>query len=109
MIGNTTREWSRAQIEINLAFDADVAKAVGALEKAMAKAALDPAISADLIGPPEILGWNQLNAWAVCVRVQAKVKPGAQVPVSRVLRRYALEGLQQAGVPLERMLDPNRL
>jgi moderate conductance mechanosensitive channel len=102
VVGNTTYGWSRALVELNLAFEADVAKAVAALEAAMAKAAADPAIKADLIDAPEILGWNQLSDWAICVRVQAKVKTGRQGPVARVLRRYALDGLHQAGVPLER-------
>ena len=104
VVGNTMHGWSRSMVEINLAFDADVAKAVAALSEAMVKAAADPAISADLLEPPEVFGWNQLSDWAIAVRVQAKVKVGRAGPVSRSLRRYALEGLHQAGVPLERLL-----
>jgi small conductance mechanosensitive channel len=102
VVGNTMHGWSRAMLEFNLAFGTDVAKAVTALEEAMAKASADPVIKAVLIDPPEILGWNQLSDWAICVRVQAKVKVGQQGPVARVLRRYALDALRDAGVPLER-------
>jgi moderate conductance mechanosensitive channel len=99
-VANLTRDWSRALVEINLAFDADVDRAVAALEGAMARAASDPEISADLVEPPEIFGWNQFSAWAVTVRLRAKVEPGTQWRVGRVLRRYALEALHNAGVAI---------
>ena len=100
MVANRTRDWSRALVEINLAFDADVDKVVIALTAAMARATQDAEIKDDLVEPPEILGWNQFNAWAVTVRLRAKVEPGTQWQVARVLRRYALEALYEAGVPI---------
>ena len=100
MVANRTRDWSRALVEINLAFDADVDKVVIALTAAMARATQDAEIKDDLVEPPEILGWNQFSAWAVTVRLRAKVEPGTQWQVARVLRRYALEALYEAGVPI---------
>ncbi|MBC8163487.1 MAG: mechanosensitive ion channel family protein [Roseiflexaceae bacterium] len=97
-VANKTRDWSRALVEINLAFDADVDKAVAALADAMTRAIEDVEITDALAEPPEILGWNQFSAWAVTVRLRAKVAPGSQWRVARVLRRYALEALHDAGV-----------
>jgi moderate conductance mechanosensitive channel len=97
-VGNNTRDWSRATVELNLAYDGDITKAVAALNVAMAMAAEDPAIKPVLLEPPEILGWNQTNDVGVRVRLQAKVKPGQQWAVARQLRRLALSALQEAGV-----------
>ena len=100
-VGNDTRDWSRSLIEINLAFDSDVTKAVEALESAMARATADPEAGAMILEPPEIFGWNQFSDWAVTVRLRAKVKPGTQWQVSRVLRRCAMESLRAAGMTIE--------
>jgi small conductance mechanosensitive channel len=101
LVGNQTREWARVFIDVNLAYSADVHKAVKVLEKAMAQAANDPEIKEDLLEPLEILGWDQFSDWAVCVRLLAKVTPGAQWLVSRVLRRHAMDALSDAGVAIE--------
>jgi small conductance mechanosensitive channel len=99
-VGNNTRDWSRASVELNLAYDGDIKQAVTILNAAMAEAAADPAIAPFLLEPPEILGWNQTNDLGVRVRMQAKVKPGQQWSVARELRRRALEALHEAGIPI---------
>lgn len=99
-VGNNTRDWSRATVELNLAYDGDIPKAVTALDEAMKKAAEDPAVKGALLEAPEILGWNQTNDLGVRVRMQAKVKPGQQWAVARHLRRCALDALHEAGIPI---------
>ncbi|MCS6846636.1 MAG: mechanosensitive ion channel family protein [Anaerolineae bacterium] len=99
-LSNETRGWSRAMVELNLDFDADVEKAVAVLKDAMARAANDPDIAQDLLEQPEIFGWNSFTDWSVIVRLWAKVEPGAQWKVARVLRRYALQALKDAGIPI---------
>ena len=99
-VGNNTRDWSRATAELNLAYDADIPKAVAVLNEAMKGAAEDPTIKPALLEAPEILGWTQTNDLGVRVRMQAKVKPGQQWAVSRQMRRLALDALQGAGVSI---------
>lgn len=99
-VGNNTRDWSRATVELNLAYDGDIPKAVTALNEAMVRAAEDPAIKPFLLEAPEILGWNQTNDLGVRVRLQAKVKPGQQWAIARHLRRLALDALHEAGIPI---------
>jgi small conductance mechanosensitive channel len=100
VVGNNTRDWSRATVELNLAYDGDIQRAVTALNEAMAKAAEDPAIKPALLEAPEILGWNQTNDLGVRVRMQAKVRPGQQWVVARHLRREALEALHDANISI---------
>lgn len=99
-IRNETRGWSRALLEINLDFDTDVERAVAVLKGAMARAANDPEIAPDLLEQPEIFGWNLFTDWSVVVRVWVKVKPGTQPKVARVLRRYVLQALHDADIPI---------
>lgn len=99
-LANHSRDWSRAIIDLNVSLDADVGQAMTALEAAVARAQDDPALKDKLIGDPEILGWNSFNDWAVQVRLMAKTRPNEQWAVSRALRQYALDALQESGVRL---------
>lgn len=62
-VNNRTRDYSRALVEIPLAFDADIDKAIDALQGAMARTMEDAHLKEELLEPPEIFGWNQFNEW----------------------------------------------
>lgn len=105
VVGNATRDWSRAVVEINLPFDADISQAISVCSKAMAEVANDPEVADALLESPEVLGWNQANDWSLRLRMQAKVKPGQHWRVARVMRRIALQALRDAGMAVARPLD----
>ena len=44
--------------------------------------------------------WNDFSGWAHQVRLLVKTVPGKQFVVTRLLRRYAIEELQAAGLQL---------
>jgi small conductance mechanosensitive channel len=100
IVGNETRDWSRALVELNLGYDADVPKAIAALDESLIRLSADPAMKPYLLAEPEIFGWNEFSDWAVVVRLRAKVTAGKQGEVARVMRQYAFEALQAAGVPI---------
>ena len=101
VLANETRDWARAMVELNFGFDSDVDKAVAVLVEALARLAADPRVKPHLLAAPEIFGWNAFNEWSVIVRLSAKVTAGKQADVARPMRQYALEALQEAGVPVE--------
>jgi moderate conductance mechanosensitive channel len=101
-VANETRDWARALVELNFGFDADVNKAVAVLDEALLKMAADPRFKPYLLDAPEIFGWNQFSDWSVIVRMRAKVTAGKQGDVSRAIRQYALEMLDQAGMSVVR-------
>jgi small-conductance mechanosensitive channel len=101
VVANESREWARALIELNFGYEADVNKAIAVLKGVLDRVAVDPLVSPHLLEKPEIFGWNQFNEWSVVVRLRAKVTAGKQGDVARVMRQYALEALQEAGVPVE--------
>lgn len=99
-VGNDTRDYAFAVVEINLALNADVDKAVDVLKAAMTGVTEDASVKEHVLAEPEIAGWNQVNDFAVTVRLRAKVNPGEQWQVARVLRRHAMDALRGAGVPI---------
>lgn len=97
-VSNLTAEWARAIVDLNVDYAADMGRVMRALEAAAAKAQADEMIRADLLEPPEALGWIGFKDWAVQVRLMAKTRPGKQWGVMMALRRYAVEMLQAEGV-----------
>lgn len=105
ILSNNSRDWSRAQVDLNLAFDTNLDKAMDALNTAIQKTNADLSLKEILLEAPQIQGWNSMNDWAVQVRLTAKTLPGKQADAAIILRRRALEELNAAGIQLA--LPPN--
>jgi small-conductance mechanosensitive channel len=98
IVSNYTSEWARALVDLNVDYEADMGRVIRALETAAQKAQADESIAADLIEPPQALGWLGFKDWAVQVRLMAKTKAGKQWGVAMALRQYAIEALRAEGV-----------
>lgn len=113
-VSNLTVGWARAIVDLNVDYQADMARVLRVLEDAARAAQEDASIKSDLLEPPQVLGWVGLKEWAVQVRLMAKTAPGKQWGVTVALRRHALEALQAAGIgvalPIQevRMGNPER-
>lgn len=97
-VSNLTAEWARAVVDLNVAYEADMSRVLHTLEAAAAHAQQEEAIQADLLEPPQAIGWIGFKDWAVQVRLMAKTKPGKQWGVMMALRQYAIEALRAEGV-----------
>ena len=102
ILSNLTRDWARAVVDLNVAFEADFGKVKRALESAAQQAQADEGLKADLLDAPEAVGWIGFKDWGVQVRLMARTVPGKQWAVANVLRHYALEALQAEGVRVAR-------
>jgi len=100
LVSNSTRDWSRAVLDLNLKLGVDMGQAVRVLEEAMGRAAQEPEMRDMLLETPVIEGWNSLNDWSVQVRVKVMTKAGQQWAVARLLRQWALDALREAGIPV---------
>jgi small conductance mechanosensitive channel len=98
VIGNMTREWARAVVDLNLEYGADMAQATKGLSGAIERLRADETVRDFLLDEPSIVSWNNLTDWAVQVRLMARTLPGKQWAVGQALRRYAVEALAGAGV-----------
>lgn len=98
LLSNASRDWSLAQVNLNVDFNTDIAKATQALESSMQRFAADPQAQPHLLEAPQVQAWSSLSDFAIQLRLSAKVQPGTRLGIESLLRRYALEALDQAGI-----------
>ncbi len=91
IVSNKTKDWSRAVVEIGVAYEEELERVLTVLEQAVTEAAQDPQIAPYLLDVPTVTGPISLDDWAVKVRVMVKTEPGKQWTVGRVLRQRILE------------------
>jgi small conductance mechanosensitive channel len=97
---NSSNQWARAIVDINVPFDEDLGKVIQVLEAAMQKAYQDETIKPFMLEMPQITGWSSFTEWAVQVRIAVKTKPDQRAAAARALRRYTLEALRGAGIEI---------
>jgi moderate conductance mechanosensitive channel len=100
LLSNASRDWALAMVNLNLDFNTDIPEATQALEEGAQRFANDPEAKPNLLDAPQVQAWSSLSDFAVQVRLSVKVLPGTRLGSERLLRRYALEALDQAGISL---------
>jgi small conductance mechanosensitive channel len=100
ILANQTKGWSRAVVEVGVAYEEDMERALGVLRASGETFAQDLAFGASLLEPPQVLGPLSLRDSAVTMRVMVKTEPGEQWKVARELRKYVLAACEREGVSL---------
>lgn len=95
-VGNSSQQWARAVLDVEVKSTADLAVAEELIDQA-ANEVWDSLASSDVLGRPEVLGVEDLKADSATIRVQGKTRPGAQWRVSRMLRVRIAAALTEAG------------
>jgi small-conductance mechanosensitive channel len=100
-VGNFSQLWSRALIDVDVAYEADIRLAQGVIQRVATELFEDPEWS-DHVGiePPEVLGVQNLGADSVQIRLVVKTKPSSQWTVERELRLRIKEALDEAGIEM---------
>jgi len=99
-VGNLSRDWSQAFVDIALAPDTPLERTMPAIEAAAAQLRGDPAWSQALVDGPKILGVEELDQSTSRLRLQVRTAPTRQDEVARELRRRIQIELQRQGIPL---------
>lgn len=99
-VGNHSQGWSRAVVDVALAYDADVQKAQGVIERVAGVVASEPSNTAKVLAEPEVWGVHALSGDQVVIRVVQKAKSGTADELARDLRSQLKIALDAAGVPL---------
>jgi len=99
-VGNLSRDWSQAFVDISLAPETPLERTLQAVEAAAAELRGDPAWSQALVDGPRILGVQEFDRSASTVRLQVRTAPTRQDEVSRELRRRIQIEFQRQGIPL---------
>jgi moderate conductance mechanosensitive channel len=94
-IGNLSRDYARAVVEILIPYTADIAAASQAVQEA---AAAWKAAHADRHADPEIGGITDLRDTGIVLQCAVVVSPGQQFAVASELRQYILKSLAARGI-----------
>jgi small conductance mechanosensitive channel len=87
VVSNMTRGWSRAVVDVGVAYETDIDHALEIIRDEVSRMAADHHWKSRLDGPPEVLGVQSLGDNAVTLRVLLRTLPGRQWEVGREFRR----------------------
>jgi small conductance mechanosensitive channel len=97
-ITNMTKEWSRAVIEIGVAYRENVDAVIDALRETGDGLARDPVFGPLIIEPMEILGVDSFGDSSINIKVMLKTLPVKQWPVAREFRRRVKKTFDEKGI-----------
>jgi small-conductance mechanosensitive channel len=96
-VGNQSQHWSRALIDIEVAYDTDLDHA----QAVIAAVAHEIATSDnDILDEPEVWGVEALGANGVMIRLVVKTRPSQQYRVSRELRARLKAAFEREGIEI---------
>ncbi|MFE3451515.1 mechanosensitive ion channel family protein [Nonomuraea sp. NPDC059194] len=100
-VGNESQGWSRAYIDVPVAYDADVPAVRDLLKRVSEELWNDPGYRESVIvEEPAVFGIEQISDTSVVFRVSAKTLPSMQAEVARELRMRVKAALDGAGIAL---------
>ncbi|MEZ5166724.1 MAG: mechanosensitive ion channel [Acidimicrobiales bacterium] len=100
-VGNFSQLWSRALIDVEVAYDTDIRLAQGVIQRVADELWQDPEWGGDeIMERPEVWGVQSLGSSAVAIRLVVKTEPSEQWAVERELRLRLKEALDAAGIEI---------
>lgn len=99
-VSNLTKAWSRAVLNIGVAYKEDVDRVMDVLRDLLAEFHADPEWRALLLEEPQVPGVDAFGDSAVIIRVMAKTLPLKQWDVARELRRRIKNRFDREGIEI---------
>jgi moderate conductance mechanosensitive channel len=100
IVSNRTKGWSRAVVNVGVAYEEDLDRVLRVLEGVAESFARDAAFESQLMETPQVMGPVSLGDWAVTVRVMVKTQPGKQWEISRELQKRILAACERENITL---------
>ncbi len=97
-VGNKSQQWSRAVLDVPVAYDSDVDVAADAIKRAADSLWRDEKWSTRILAEPEVLGVESIAATGITIRLAVKTLPAEQWQVARELRVRVKTALDEAGI-----------
>ena len=102
-VENLTKDWSRVDFAVEIAYNADTQKAIAIIEQVAEKMRNDPEWQDTILEPATILGVDQIAHTGITIKVWLKTQPIKQWAVGRELRLRIKQAFDEAeiapGVP----------
>ena len=100
-VGNMSQLWSRALLDIDVAYDTDLRLAQGIIQHVADDLWHDEDFDGgEIIDPPEVWGVESLGADGISIRLVVKTDPAEQWAVARELRLRIKEAFDEAGIEI---------
>ena len=97
-VGNMSQHWSTALIDIEVAYDADIATVRDLMEQTATEVCARDAHREYVLDAPQVLGVETLGADGVTLRMTVTTAPGRQWPIQRELREALKVAFDAAGI-----------
>lgn len=109
-VANVSRDWSQAHVDLTLPAEAQVARALEAIEQVSGEFRADPAWAAVLLDGPRVLGVESLGPAGTVLRVLIRTAPTRQDDAarefrSRVKARFEQERIEMCSTQRVEVLD----
>ena len=90
---NYSRGWTLTVVEMSVAFESDLKKALKVIADSCAK--LPGLVPEKTIEPPKVMGIESIDESCLRVRIETKVAPGTHFDVKRTLHMLLVEGFRE--------------
>jgi small-conductance mechanosensitive channel len=99
-VGNMSQQWSRALLDVEVAYGTDLAHARDVIARVADDVFREPTWTRIILEPPEIWGVESLGADAIAIRLVLKTKPGEQWSLQREIRARLKEAFDAEGIEI---------
>ncbi|MEH2280111.1 MAG: mechanosensitive ion channel family protein [Nostoc sp.] len=100
VVANLSSRWSRADLTIPIAYQADTEEALKLIATIADKMNQEMQWQRQILEPPQVLGIDQFGDRGLIIRVWIKTQPLKQWDVARELRRRLKVALDEAGISI---------
>jgi moderate conductance mechanosensitive channel len=100
VVGNKTRAWSRAVVDIGVSYDVEADRAIEVFRDEARRFAEDQTWRARLQSAPEVLGVQELAENGMVIRTFVRTIPGLQWDAGREFRRRMKNRLDKEGIDI---------
>ncbi len=97
---NNTKNWSRVNFSIKIAWNEDVDKAIDIMIQVANQMQSEAEWSDKFLDPVEILGVDEVSHEGILIRLLIRTKPMEQWPIGREFRLRVKKAFDQAGISL---------
>jgi small-conductance mechanosensitive channel len=97
-VGNKSQDWSRALLDVEVAYETDVARASELIKLTADAIREDPDFGTSILDEPEVWGVEYVGNGRVQIRIVVRTRPSDQWRVMRELRRRIKQSFDEHGI-----------
>jgi small-conductance mechanosensitive channel len=99
-VGNKSQKWSRAILDVGVAYSTDIDTAIALIERVAVEMSEEDGYREQFLDAPDVWGVEALGADSVDIRLVIKTEPAKQFAIARELRRRIKAAFDTAGIEI---------